>query len=59
MNKKTMLQTVIADYRANRDRYTLIELHRDDGHKSGIGNKDIIRKLVDALIAEAERQLAE
>lgn len=52
-----MLQTVIADYKAHRNMVSEIHIHYTNGTKSGIGNKAVIQKVMDMLIAEAERQL--
>ena len=57
--KKEMLQSVIADYKAHRDKVTEIHLLYNNGMKSGIGNKDVIQMVMNTLIAEAERQLSE
>lgn len=57
MSKKEMLQTVIADYKAHRNMVSEIYIHYTNGTKSGIGNKAVIQKVMDMLIAEAERQL--
>ncbi len=59
MSKKEMLQSVIADYKAHRDMAREIHILYNNGTKAGIGNKDVIRKVMDTLIAEAERQLNE
>lgn len=59
MSKKEMLQTVIADYKAHRNMVSEIHIHYTNGTKSGIGNKEVIQKVMDTLINEAEGQLLE
>lgn len=59
MGKKEMLQAVIADYKAHRDMVSEIHIHYNNGTKSGIGNKDVIKNVMDLLIGEAESQLKE
>lgn len=57
--KKEMLRSVISDYKAHRDMVREIHILYDNGTKAGIGNKDVIGKVMDMLISEAERQLKE
>lgn len=38
---------------------TLIELTHDDGTKSGIANRNAIKTVMDALLKELDRQIAE
>lgn len=59
MSKKEMLESVIADYKAHRNMATEIHILYSNGTKAGIGNKDVIQKVMDTLIEEAERQLSE
>lgn len=59
MSKKEMLQSVIADYKAHRNKVSEIHILYNNGTRAGIGNKEIIQKVMDFLIGEAERQLKE
>lgn len=59
MSKKEMLQSVIADYKAHIDVVHEIHILYNDGTKAGIGNPFVIRKVMNTLIDEAERQLSE
>jgi len=59
MSKKEMLESVIADYKAHRDKVREIHILYRNGTKAGIGNNEVIRKVMDTLIEEAESQLLE
>ena len=59
MNQKEMLQAVIADYENHRNMAYEIHIKYSNGTKAGIGNKAVIQKVIDTLIAEAKRQLSE
>ena len=54
-----MLESVIADYKAHRDMAKEIHILCANGTKAGIGNKEVIQKVMDTLINEAEGQLLE
>ena len=54
-----MLESVIADYKAHRDMVREIHILYKNGTKAGIGNKEVIQKVMDTLIDEAESQLLE
>ena len=72
MSKKEMLQQCLNDYERmlknclndyermlkNGD-CRVVVFERYDGNKSGIGNKEIIQKLLMLLVSEAKQQLAE
>lgn len=60
-NKKEMLEHSIREYEImmKNDECKVIELVRYNGTKGGIGNKEIIQKVLMLLISEAKQQLAE
>ena len=61
MSKKEMLQQCLNDYERmlkNGD-CRVVVFERYDGNKSGVGNKEIIQKLLMLLVIEAKQQLAE
>jgi hypothetical protein len=61
MSKKEMLQNCLNDYERmlkNGD-CRVVVFERHDGNKSGVGNKEIIQKLLMLLVSEAKQQLAE
>ena len=60
-NKKEMLENCISEYEnmLKNDECKVIELVRYNGTKGGIGNKEIIQKVLMLLISEAKQQLAE
>lgn len=56
-----MLQQCLNDYERmlkNGD-CRVVVFERYDGNKSGVGNKEIIQKLLMLLVSEAKQQLAE
>ena len=60
-NKTEMLENCLREYEImiNNDECKVIELVRYNGTKGGIGNKEIIQKVLMLLISEAKQQLAE
>ena len=60
-NKKEMLENCLREYEImmKNDECKAIELVRYNGTKGGIGNKEIIQKVLMLLISEAKQQLAE
>ena len=60
-NKKEMLENCIREYEImmKNDECKVIELVRYNGTKGGVGNKEIIQKVLMLLISEAKQQLAE
>ena len=60
-NKKEMLENCLREYEImmKNDECKVIELVRCNGTKGGIGNKEIIQKVLMLLISEAKQQLAE
>ena len=60
-NKKEMLENCLRDYEImmKNDECKVIELVRYNGTKGGVGNKEIIQKVLMLLISEAKQQLAE
>ena len=60
-NKKEMLENCLREYEImmKNDECKVIELVRYNGTKGGIGNKEIIQKVLMFLISEAKQQLAE
>ena len=60
-NKKEMLEHCLRDYEImmKNDECNVIDLVRYNGTKCGIGNKEIIQKVLMLLISEAKQQLAE
>ena len=60
-NKKEMLENCLREYEImmKNDERKVIELVRYNGTKGGIGNKEIIQKVLMLLISEAKQQLAE
>lgn len=60
-NKKEMLEHCIreCEIMMKNDECKVIELVRYNGTKGGIGNKEIIQKVLMLLISEAKQQLAE
>ena len=60
-NKKEMLEHCLRDYEImmKNDERNVIDLVRYNGTKCGIGNKEIIQKVLMLLISEAKQQLAE
>lgn len=59
MSKKEAFQHIITDYEERRSTATLIEVYWKDGSKAGIGNPEVIQKVIDCVISEARKQLAE
>ena len=60
-NKKEMLEHCLREYEImmKNDECKVIEFVRHNGTKCGIGNKEIIQKVMMLLISEAKQQLAE
>ena len=60
-NEKEMLEHCLREYEImiKNDECKVIELVRYNGTKGGIGNKEIIQKVLMLLISEAKQQLAE
>lgn len=58
-NKKEMLEHCLREIMIKNDECKVIELVRYNGTKGGIGNKEIIQKVLMLLISEAKQQLAE
>ena len=60
-NKKEMLEHCLREYEImmKDDECNVIDLVRYNGTKCGIGNKEIIQKVLMLLISEAKQQLAE
>ena len=60
-NKKEMLENCLREYEImmKNDECKVIELVRYNGTKGGVGNKEIIQKVLMMLISEAKQQLAE
>ena len=60
-NKKEMLENCLREYEImmKNDECKVIELVRYNGTKGGVGNKEIIQKVLMLLIIEAKQQLAE
>ena len=60
-NKKEMLENCLREYEImmKNDECKVIDLVRYNGTKGGIGNKEIIQKVLMLLISEAKQQLAE
>ena len=60
-NKKEMLENCIreCEIMMKNDECKVIELVRYNGTKGGVGNKEIIQKVLMLLISEAKQQLAE
>ena len=60
-NEKEMLEHCISEYEnmLKNDECKVIELVRYNGTKGGIGNKEIIQKVLMLLISEAKQQLSE
>lgn len=60
-NEKEMLEHFLREYEImlKNDECKVIELVRYNGTKGGIGNKEIIQKVLMLLISEAKQQLAE
>lgn len=46
MDKQEILKRIIEDYKSHIEKCTVVEFHWQDGKKSGIGNKEIIEKLM-------------
>ena len=60
-NKKEMLENCLHEYEImlKNDECKVIDLVRYNGTKGGVGNKEIIQKVLMLLISEAKQQLAE
>ena len=60
-NKKEVLGHCLREYEImiKNDECKVVELVRYNGTKGGIGNKEIIQKVLMLLISEAKQQLAE
>ena len=60
-NKKEKLEHCLREYEnmLKNDECKVIELVRYNGTKGGIGNKEIIQKVLMLLISESKQQLAE
>lgn len=60
-NEKEMLEHCLHEYEImmKNDECKVIELVRYNGTKCGIGNNEIIQKVLMLLISEAKQQLAE
>lgn len=60
-NEKEMLEHCLREYEImlKNNECKVIELVRYNGTKGGIGNKEIIQKVLMLLISEAKQQLAE
>ena len=60
-NKKEMLENCLREYEImmKNDECKVIDLVRYNGTKGGIGNKEVIQKVLMLLISEAKQQLAE
>ena len=60
-NKKEMLEHCLREYEImiKNDECKVIGLVRYNGTKGGIGNKEIIQKVLMLLTSEAKQQLAE
>lgn len=60
-NEKEMLENCLHEYEnmLKNDECKVIDLVRYNGTKGGIGNKEIIQKVLMLLISEAKQQLAE
>lgn len=57
MNKQEILKRIIEDYKSHMGKCTVVEFHWQDGKKSGIGNNEIMEKLMVMVINEAQKQL--
>ena len=60
-SKKEMLENCLREYEnmLKNDECKVIDLVRYNGTKGGVGNKEIIQKVLMLLISEAKQQLAE
>ena len=60
-NKKEMLEHCLREYEnmLKNDECKVIDFVRYNGTKGGVGNKEIIQKVLMLLISEAKQQLAE
>lgn len=57
MEKQEALKKIIEDYKSHMGKCTVVEFHWLDGKKAGIGNKEIVEKLMAMVINEAQKQL--
>lgn len=57
MSRKAMLQSILDEYNS-REVYEIHIVYRN-GEKAGIGNKDAIKVVMDALKSELKKQISE